>query len=141
MNLYNMTPNIIKEVIRQNPNAKLMITDGISHKSVEALMALGMKTCESCGNILPLEKNFCKCGEEVFVILSKTYVAPAPLATAPATPVKFDKNFWTPQEEMQIMAEANSKYSYELIAQIHNRSVKACREKVKRLRKKVNPTI
>lgn len=139
MTLSNMTPNIIKEVIRQNPNAKLVITDGISHKSVEALMALGMKTCESCGNILPLEKNFCKCGEEVFVILSKTYVAPAPLATAPATPVKFDKNFWTPQEEMQIMAEANSKYSYELIAQIHNRSVKACREKVKRLRKKVNP--
>lgn len=118
-----------------------MITDGISHKSVEALMALGMKTCETCGNILPLEKNLCKCGEVVFVILSKTYLAPAPLAKTPALQAKYDVNFWTPQEEMQIMAEANSKYSYELIAQIHNRSVKACREKVKRLRKKVNPTI
>jgi hypothetical protein len=134
-----MTPSIVKEIIRQDPNAKLMITDGISYKSVEALMAFGMKTCESCGNILPLEKNFCKCGEEVFVILPKTYEAPAPLAKTPAAPqAKYDVNFWTPQEEMQIMAEANSKYTYELIAQIHNRSVKACREKVKRLRKKVN---
>lgn len=138
MTLSIMTTEIIKHLIKRDANAKLIITDGISHKSVEALMSFGMKTCETCGNILPLEKNFCKCGTEVFVILSKIYEKPAPLAAAtPAAPVKYDKNFWTPQEEMQIMAEANSKYSYELIAQIHNRSVKACREKVKRLRKKV----
>jgi ribosomal protein S21 len=128
-----MATELIKHINRRDPNAKLIITDGVKHKSVEALVAFGLKTCESCGQILPIEKNFCKCGEEVFIILSKEYVEPQKTAD--------DHKFWAPEEEQQILAEVKSQYSYTLIAQIHNRTIKACREKVKRLRKNAKQNI
>lgn len=45
--------------------------DGNYYHTSEKMKAMGLKCCHSCGYLMPIEKENCKCGERVYVIDGK----------------------------------------------------------------------
>lgn len=58
--------NIIKYLSTIDDRQRLLEFDGIRLKGTKALYDRGIKVCQDCGTMLPIERNNCKCGAEVW---------------------------------------------------------------------------
>jgi predicted amidophosphoribosyltransferase len=62
---------IISEVIRQTTDRVITYSDALPIKTSAALFNAGIKCCDNCGYMQPLEQKLCeKCGEQILLIKS-----------------------------------------------------------------------
>jgi hypothetical protein len=59
---------LINFLLKQDACMRIIEHDGNYYHTSEKMKAMGLKCCQSCGYIMPIEKENCKCGERVYVM-------------------------------------------------------------------------
>lgn len=58
---------LIEFITKADANIRAMEFDGEFFHQTIGLKAIGIKVCKCCGYTMPIEREYCKCGERVWV--------------------------------------------------------------------------
>ena len=64
----SLQTKLINFLLKQDACMRIIEHDGNYYHTSEKMKAKGLKCCHSCGYLMPIEKENCKCGERVFVV-------------------------------------------------------------------------
>jgi hypothetical protein len=64
----SLQTQLINFLLKQDACMRIIEHDGNYYHTSEKMKAMGLKCCHSCGYLMPIEKENCKCGERVFVV-------------------------------------------------------------------------
>lgn len=62
----NLEAQLIDHLSRLHPEQRWLEYDGNRWCGTRALFDKGIKVCPDCGKMLPIEREYCACGERVF---------------------------------------------------------------------------
>lgn len=76
--IINMNQTKLIQHLQGSAEGRIMETDGTVHYTSAALIAKGIKVCEACGYMQPLEVPNCKSCGEYIVVMAKEDVLKVP---------------------------------------------------------------